>query len=79
MQSLIADTLRAWREAERVLTSLPPVDPNHEIIRGLVIELRSMYAKLAQSADVPAEAIADWQTQLESATTVLTRVRGESA
>ena len=79
MQSLIADTLKAWREAERVLTSLPPIDPNHETIRGLVIELRAMYARLSESTDLSAEAAARWRTQLETSTQLLTSVRGESA
>ena len=79
MQSLIADTLRAWREAERILNSLSPVDPNHETTRGLVIELRSMYAKVSEASDMPADAVAKWRAQLETLSAALTEVRRETA
>ena len=79
MQSLIADTLKAWREAEGVLSSLSPVDPGHEITRGLVIELRSLYASLSEATDVSADALATWRAQLERLATALSEVRGGSA
>ena len=79
MQSLIADTLKAWREAERVLNSLSPVDPNHETTRGLVIELRSMYAKVSEATDLSADAVAEWRAQLEKLAAALTEMRRETA
>lgn len=79
MQTLIVDTLRLWREAERILNNVPPMNPNHEVIRGWVVELRSMYARVSESADLSADAIAGLRAQLEAATNALTGLRGEGA
>ena len=49
--AIVADTLRAWREAERLLDALPPGSPDHETARLLIAELRSVYVDLTERAD----------------------------
>jgi hypothetical protein len=67
VQTLIVDTLKLWREAERALQERPPVDPNHEAIRRLVIDLRAMYADWSEAAAMSAEMIAAGRARLEEA------------
>lgn len=67
MQTLIVDTLKVWREAERALEVVPPADPKHETVRKLVIELRSLYADLSASQAATAEVIASKRARVEDA------------
>lgn len=67
MQTLIADTLKVWREAERALEVVPPADPKHENVRKLVIELRSLYADLSATQTLPPEVIASKRARVEEA------------
>lgn len=67
MQTLIADTLKAWREAERALEVVPPGDPKHETVRKLVIELRSVYADLSAGQALSADGIASKRAHVEAA------------
>lgn len=67
MQTLIVDTLKVWREAERALEVVPPADPKHENVRKLVIELRSLYADLSSAQSVSAEVIASKRARVEEA------------
>ncbi len=67
MQTLIVDTLKVWREAERALELVPPADPRHESVRKLVIELRSLYADLSERTDLPADMIESRRARIEDA------------
>jgi hypothetical protein len=67
VQTLIVDTLKVWREAERALEVVPPADPKHETVRKLVIELRSLYADLAASQAASAEVVASKRERVEAA------------
>ena len=67
MQTLIVDTLKVWREAERALDVVPPADPKHESVRKLVIELRSLYADLSERQDLSADAIESKRACIEDA------------
>lgn len=67
MQTLIVDTLKVWREAERALEVVPPADPKHERVRKLVIELRSLYSDLSAAQSLPADVIASKQAYIEDA------------
>jgi hypothetical protein len=71
VQTLLVETLKVWREAERVLQELPPVEPAHETVRQLVIQLREAYASLSEQHDLPADAIEAIRAQIESARQVL--------
>ena len=67
MQTLIVDTLKVWREAERALEVVPPADPKHERVRMLVIELRSLYSDLSAAQSLPGDVIARKQACIEDA------------
>jgi hypothetical protein len=41
------DALRAWREGERVLDTLPPLSPDHESVRLAIVDLRTTYQRVA--------------------------------
>jgi hypothetical protein len=41
------DALRAWREGERVLDTLPPLSPDHESVRLAIVDLRMTYQRVA--------------------------------
>jgi hypothetical protein len=45
---LVAETLRAWRDAERLLDRLPPGTPDHETARLLVLELHALFVELTE-------------------------------
>jgi hypothetical protein len=75
VQTLIVDTLKTWREAERLLQDLPPVDPDHETVRLLVIQLRTMYASLSESRDPTSDVIERGRAQIDDARALLRRVR----
>lgn len=46
----VEDILAAWREAERVLDTLPPLSPDHESVRRVVVDLRLTYQVVTSSA-----------------------------
>lgn len=75
VQTLIVDTLKVWREAERVLQELPPLDANHEAARLLVIELRALYAEVSEASALTAERIAGYRAVLEQATARISTLR----
>ena len=79
MQSLIADTLKAWREAERVLLGLSPTAPEHDTVRRMVIELRAMYSKLSEPFDISEDTIASAHALLRTAAALFQSIRGEPA
>jgi hypothetical protein len=67
VQNLIVDTLKTWREAERLLQAMPPTHPGHEHVRRLVIELRTMYASLSEAPATAAEIIAQGRERIDAA------------
>jgi hypothetical protein len=78
VQTLIVDTLKTWREAERVLQSIPPAHPDHDAVRRLVIELRAMYADLSETPAAAADVIAQGRARIDAARAQL-RVLSEGA
>jgi hypothetical protein len=46
---LITEALDAWREAERALQRLPQGSPDHETVRLIVVQMKAVYADLAQA------------------------------
>jgi len=41
---VLPEALEVWRASERLLGSLSPVDSDYESARGLVVQLRDLYA-----------------------------------
>ncbi len=50
MQALVAEVLKAWREAERVASEHEPGSPDHEAAALAVDRLRDLYAELTSAA-----------------------------
>jgi hypothetical protein len=48
MRTLVADTLAAWRQAERVMEQTEVGSPDHETARMAVAELRDLYQLLTE-------------------------------
>lgn len=48
--TIVDDALEAWREAERLLDRLPPLDPDHETVALAVASLRQTYHDLTNGA-----------------------------
>jgi hypothetical protein len=44
--TIVEDALEAWREAERLLDRLTPLDPDHETVALAVASLRQTYQDL---------------------------------
>lgn len=44
--TIVEDALEAWREAERLLDRLTPLDPDHETVALAVASLRRTYQSL---------------------------------
>jgi hypothetical protein len=74
VQTLIVDTLKTWREAERLLQAMPPAHPDHDSVRRLVIELRAMYADLSETPATAAEIVAQGRARIEAAREQLRRL-----
>lgn len=42
----LEEALATWRDAERLLDELPPLDPDHETVRLAVVSLRQTYQEI---------------------------------
>jgi hypothetical protein len=76
MRTLIAETLAAWRQAERVLERSEPGSADHETALMAVTELRDLYQRLTERTglDPAEEPIDDTAGKI-----VLDRIRGDLA
>jgi hypothetical protein len=57
MARLVEDLLVTWRQAERVLDDLPPVDPDHETVALAIDGLRRTYQELTLIRESSAETL----------------------
>jgi hypothetical protein len=48
MRTLVAETLAAWRQAERVLEQSDVGSPDHETAQMAVTQLRDLYQRLTE-------------------------------
>ena len=54
MALLVEEVLAAWRKGERLLESLPKLDPDRESVARSVAELRSLYSLMTDLSAVSA-------------------------
>ena len=71
---LIEDTLHTWREAERLLTQLSPVEPAYEAVRQIVVGLQASYSRLSMQ-DLTADILAECRLTLDQARSTLLGLR----
>ena len=76
-RTAVAQALDAWRDAERLLLELPPVDPDHETVQLLVVELRATYEVLTSRSEITATSIAASQASVADARRLVARIRGD--
>ena len=79
MKSLVAETLSAWREAERVLQDLPADSARRPQITEIAGDLRALHHRLIELRDPSHEALLDGRAHLHEALVRLDRARQEIA
>jgi hypothetical protein len=69
MSTALTDVLRVWREAERVLDTLPPQHPDREALGAMVGRLNRAYQELSdpKRAEVAGRPTSDAVIQQASA------------
>jgi hypothetical protein len=73
---LVAETLSAWRKAERLLDGLPPGSPDHETARLLVMELHELFVELTEHKGESTERLASSMTTIRQARQLLSSLPG---
>jgi hypothetical protein len=73
-QALVAETLSTWREAERLLETLPPSSPDHETIQRITLELRETYATLSDASEVSMALLEESRRTVQDAAVLLARL-----
>ena len=77
--TIVEETLEAWREAERLLDRLPPLDPDHETVAAMVAMLREAYQSLTDGASERTPAVIDHSRDtIERARDLLERVHSKA-
>jgi hypothetical protein len=75
--SPVQESLQTWREAERVLDALPPVDPDRQAV-SLAIERRQQcYRQVTDSDGLSVDVIETTSRTLEDAHGILIRVKAK--
>ncbi|HET8786807.1 MAG TPA: hypothetical protein VFM38_14300 [Candidatus Limnocylindrales bacterium] len=76
--TIVEETLEAWRDAERLLERLPPLDPDHESVALAVGSLRDTYKTLTAGASERTPALlARSRTSIDRSRALLDRVHGK--
>ena len=75
MRTLVADTLAAWRQAERVLEQSEVGSADHETARMAVVELRDLYQLLTERTGL--DPAAELPGAESAGRDVLTRIRDD--
>ena len=76
--TIVEETLEAWREAERLLERLTPLDPDHETVALAVASLRDTYQSLTAGASERTPALlAHSRTSIDRTRALLDRVHGK--
>jgi hypothetical protein len=73
--SVIEDVLSTWREAERLLATLPPLSPDEEAIRLAILTLRECYQVMTRDQPPRPIAVARSRDTVERAQVLLAEIR----
>jgi hypothetical protein len=71
----VEELLSVWRDAERLLDTLPPMSPDYEAVRDAVVELRSAYQTVTGGRPVTDEALATATVRVREAERLVGEVR----
>lgn len=72
---LIEEALRTWRDGERLLAELSPLDPDHEAVRLAIDQLRTTYTRLTNTPGLTAEALESHRATIATAVETIVKVR----
>ena len=76
--TIVEDALEAWREAERLLDRIPPVDPDHETVALAVVSLRHTYRNLTDGvSERTPSMVANTRESIERTRELLARVHAK--
>ena len=74
--TIVEDALEVWREAERLLDRITPVDPDHETLALAVASLRETYQNLTDGvSERTPSMISHSRDSIERTRSLLARVR----
>ncbi len=76
--TICQQVLSSWREAERLLDTLPPLSSDEEAVRLVILTMREMYQRLTRDPRRPRDADSDRAT-LERAQAIIAEVRARTA
>lgn len=79
MSNAVEEILSAWRDAERVLDSLPQAGRDHEDVALAVLRLRSAYQSLTDGSDASRAIIQASHARVEETRMLLARIRVPAA
>ena len=79
MSKAVEEVLSAWRDAERVLASLPQVGRDHEDVTQAVVRLRAAYKSLTDGSDATFTAIRASHASVEDTRELLAQIRGHAS
>lgn len=75
MSGLAEEVRAVLEEAEQLLAELPPLDPDHEHIRRIVLEMNATLHRLVGAGDSSRESLLSTATTIASARVVIERAR----
>ena len=71
----VEELLSVWRDAERLLETLPPRSPDYEAVRDAVVGVRSAYQTVTGGRPVTEEALATVTATVRDAERLLGELR----
>jgi hypothetical protein len=73
----VEELLSVWRDAERLLDTLPPMSPDHEAVRDAVVEVRAAYQAITGGQPVTDEALATATARVRDAERLIGELRSK--
>jgi hypothetical protein len=71
----VEELLSVWRDAERLLDTLPPMTPDFEAVRDAVVNVRSAYQTVTGGQPVSDEALATATARVRDAERLVGELR----
>ena len=71
----VEELLSVWRDAERLLDTLPPMSPDYEAVRAAVVEVRSAYQTITSGRPITDDALASVTARVRDAERLLGELR----
>ena len=72
--TIVEETLEAWRDAERLLKRIPPVDPDHASVALAVRSLRETYQDVTAPSDRTPAVLSQSRASIDRTRELLDRI-----